>query len=86
MVEDGVVFDGVFKFYEICLVLKVGDLKKVERFYIVVKKENVKIVFFLDGEFFLFEWILFFIFFKFYVENILYFWILCGVVRSLVLV
>lgn len=55
MAEDGVAFDGVFKFYEIRLALKVGDLKKAERLYIAAKKENAKIASSLDGEFFLFE-------------------------------
>ncbi|XP_024387680.1 uncharacterized protein [Physcomitrium patens] len=51
MAEDGVAFDGVFKFYEIRLALKVGDLKKAERLYIAAKKENAKIASSLDAFF-----------------------------------
>jgi len=50
MAEDGVEFNGVFKFYEIRLALKVGDLKNAERLYIEAKKENSNIASSLDGE------------------------------------
>lgn len=52
MAEDGVPFKGVFKFYEIRLALKVGDLKLAERLYVEVKKENTKIASSLDGQLF----------------------------------
>ncbi|KAG0587095.1 hypothetical protein KC19_2G140400 [Ceratodon purpureus] len=51
MAVDGVPFTGVFKFYEIRLALKVGDLKKAERLYIQAKKENDNIASSLDAHF-----------------------------------
>jgi len=50
MAEDGVAFNGVFKFYEIRLALKVGDLNNAERLYIEAKKENNNMASSLDGE------------------------------------
>lgn len=50
MKEDGVAFRGVFKYYEIRLLLRVGDVKKAERLYLEGKDKDDTVASSLDGE------------------------------------
>lgn len=50
MEEDRVDFTGVFKYYEIRLALRVGDIKKAERLYMQAKNEDEEFASSLDGE------------------------------------
>jgi hypothetical protein len=51
MEEDGVPFDGVFKFYEIQLFLQSRDFDRAKALYLVAKNLDQKLPSSLDGEY-----------------------------------
>ena len=51
MEEDGVPFDGVFKFYEIQLFLQSRDFQKAKSLYLAAKSLDQKLPWSMDGEY-----------------------------------
>lgn len=52
MAEDGVPFDGVFKYYEILVLLQSSDFDRAKSLYLAAKKLDQKLPSSLDGEYF----------------------------------